>query len=230
MPELSKGSILGVVTLQCMAILTMLAVVLFLSAWKINWIGAWIFLGVYGICYWITTYLLFTMVPELMEERKKKKEGVPKTDKVLVFLYQTMYFPVFVIAGLDERYQWTTMNLSTSLLFLIPVIAAFVIMTWAPLSNPYLETYIRIQTEKGHHVCDKGPYSCIRHPAYLGLILFFTGIPLALGSLWALIPGIIASTLVIVRTVFEDNFLLNELSGYDKYSRKVKYRLIPGIW
>jgi protein-S-isoprenylcysteine O-methyltransferase Ste14 len=103
-------------------------------------------------------------------------------------------------------------------------------MTWAPLVNRHLETYIRIQKDREHNVCDKGPYRYIRHPAYSGLILLFISIPVSLGSWLGLIPALVAVVLVSIRTFLEDTILKKELPGYIEYSNYVRYRLIPRVW
>jgi protein-S-isoprenylcysteine O-methyltransferase Ste14 len=54
--------------------------------------------------------------------------------------------------------------------------------------------------------------------------------PLALGSVWALIPGTLTTVLVVIRTALEDRTLQEELDGYREYAQRVRYRLIPGIW
>ena len=54
--------------------------------------------------------------------------------------------------------------------------------------------------------------------------------PLALGSLWALIPAILLCPFLVLRTVWEDQTLQEELSGYKEYARRVRYRLVPGVW
>jgi protein-S-isoprenylcysteine O-methyltransferase Ste14 len=79
-------------------------------------------------------------------------------------------------------------------------------------------------------VCQTGPYKYVRHPGYVGFILQSISTPILLGSLWALLPGVIAAVSLIVRTVFEDRMLQLELSGYDVYRQKVRFRLLPGIW
>jgi protein-S-isoprenylcysteine O-methyltransferase Ste14 len=56
------------------------------------------------------------------------------------------------------------------------------------------------------------------------------GLPLALGSWWALIPGGLLALLFVVRTALEDRMLRDELPGYLAYTRRTCYRLIPGIW
>jgi hypothetical protein len=55
------------------------------------------------------------------------------------------------------------------------------------------------------------------------------GMPLALGSLWALIPAVMLCPLLVARTVLEDRTLHNELPGYEEYAQRVTYRLIPGV-
>jgi protein-S-isoprenylcysteine O-methyltransferase Ste14 len=40
----------------------------------------------------------------------------------------------------------------------------------------------------------------------------------------------IAMIITIIRTVLEDRILQAELPGYQDYARRVRYRLIPGIF
>ncbi len=75
-----------------------------------------------------------------------------------------------------------------------------------------------------------GPYRFVRHPMYVGILFMSSGMPLLLGSWWALIPGLLTIILFFVRTALEDKTLQAELPGYVEYSQKVRYRLIPGIW
>jgi protein-S-isoprenylcysteine O-methyltransferase Ste14 len=65
---------------------------------------------------------------------------------------------------------------------------------------------------------------------YLGVIVLMMGIPLVLGSYWALVPGGLIGVLFVIRTALEDKFLQSDLAGYKEYSKRVRYRLIPGIW
>ena len=110
------------------------------------------------------------------------------------------------------------------------IVVFFWLITWAPLANAHLETYVRIQTERDHRVCDTGPYRFIRHPAYVGLALFFVALPISLGSLWGLVPGTAAVALLIIRTALEDRTLQRELPGYAAYAQRVRFRWIPGVW
>ena len=86
------------------------------------------------------------------------------------------------------------------------------------------------QDDRGQEVVDSGPYHFIRHPMYLGIIILFLCLGPALGSLYALIPGVLIDVLYLIRTAKEDQMLQKELAGYQDYAEKVRYRLLPGIW
>jgi protein-S-isoprenylcysteine O-methyltransferase Ste14 len=70
----------------------------------------------------------------------------------------------------------------------------------------------------------------VRHPGYAGNILPLLGIVLALSSVWTLIPAMAALIITVIRTTLEDRTLQDELPGYRDYARRVRYRLIPGIF
>ena len=96
--------------------------------------------------------------------------------------------------------------------------------------NSHLRSPARIQTERGHKLIDTGPYALVRHPGYVGGILFCVGTALCLGSLGALIAAGLASALLVLRTRWEDQTLQAELAGYKEYTRRVRSKLLPGVW
>jgi len=97
-------------------------------------------------------------------------------------------------------------------------------------TNAHFESTVRIQKERGHQVCEAGPYRFVRHPGYGGMIFMYMGMPLILGSWWAFIPVFMIIMLVFIRTALEDRTLQRELSGYSEYARKTRFRLLPGVW
>ena len=101
---------------------------------------------------------------------------------------------------------------------------------WALAENRYFYSVVCIQVDRGHRVCDSGPYRIVRHPGYAGNILALLGIALALSSVWTLIPAAVALSITVIRTVLEDHTLQEELPGYREYAQRVRYRLIPGIY
>jgi len=106
----------------------------------------------------------------------------------------------------------------------------YALVTWAMTANAFFSLVNRIQAERGHSVATQGPYRLVRHPGYAGAIVFELASPLALGSLWALIPGVVSALLMIARTGLEDRSLHTELPGYADYARQTPYRLLPGVW
>ncbi len=228
--RMSPGRRLLLVIVQGVVLIALLAAILMASAGSLSWRRGWLVTGVYAACFFVSSTILMLNVPELMDERRKKHANVKAWDRPLVLAYQVLYFPMFIVSGLDHRFGWSRVPPGVSLLALLLIVVFFWLVTWAPLANAHLETYVRIQTERDHRVCDTGPYRVIRHPAYAGLALFFAALPLSLGSLWGLVPGVVAITFLLIRTVLEDRTLQRELPGYAGYAQRVRFRWVPGVW
>jgi protein-S-isoprenylcysteine O-methyltransferase Ste14 len=172
--------------------------------------------------------------PGLLAERDQSPNmpGVKKWDKVLSPLMGvSISFPLIIVAGLDHRNGWSpAFPLWLNLLGLFLVASGYALAVWALVENRFFSGTVRIQTERGHVVCDTGPYRLMRHPGYAGNILPLAGMVLAFSSLWTIIPAAVALIIVLVRTALEDRTLQEELPGYREYARNVRYRLFPGIW
>jgi protein-S-isoprenylcysteine O-methyltransferase Ste14 len=138
---------------------------------------------------------------------------------------------MLIIAGLDKRFEWSP-NLPLLLHITAFVITAlgYSLGTWATSVNRFFSAVVRIQRDRGHTVVSSGPYRLIRHPGYAGAVVTSLATPLLLGSLWALIPAVLAVCLIIIRTALEDRTLQEELEGYHDYAERVRYRLLPGVW
>ncbi len=172
--------------------------------------------------------------PGLLAERNnfKKLDDAKPWDRVLAPLMAlSLSFPLFIVAGLDHRFGWSPVfPLWLNILGLILIALGYSLAMWALVENRFFSGVVRIQTDRGHVVCDSGPYRIIRHPGYAGNILPLPGIALALGSVWTLIPAAVALIIVVTRTALEDRTLQEELPGYREYAQRVRYRLIPWIY
>ena len=172
--------------------------------------------------------------PGLMAERQniENTQNAKAWDKVLAPLMAvSVGFPMVIVAGLDHRYSWSSeFSLWLIVFGFILISFGYAFATWALAENRFFSSVVRIQTDRGHVVCDSGPYRFVRHPGYAGNILALFGIVLALGSVWTLIPTAVALIISVIRTVLEDKTLQQELSGYRDYAQRVRYRLIPGIY
>jgi len=172
--------------------------------------------------------------PGLTAERQniEKMQSAKAWDKVLAPLMAlSISFPLVIVAGLDHRFSWSPeFPLWLIVLGFILISLGYAFAGWAFVENRFFSSTVRIQTDRGHVVCDSGPYRIVRHPGYAGNILPLLGIVLALGSVWTLIPAMVALIITVIRTTLEDRTLQDELPGYRDYARRVRYRLIPGIF
>ena len=172
--------------------------------------------------------------PGLMAERGNfaKAQDVKTWDKVLAPLMAlSVSFPLLIVAGLDHRFGWSpAFPAWLNILGLILIVLGYTFAGWALAENRFFSTVVRIQTDRGHMVCDSGPYRIVRHPGYAGNILALPGIVLAFGSVWTIIPVIVALIIAVIRTALEDKTLQEELPGYRDYVCRVRYRLIPGVY
>jgi len=174
--------------------------------------------------------------PGLLAERQrawsKDSADVKPWDRVLAPLMAvSLSFPLVIVAGLDHRFDWSPdFPIGLETLGFGMILLGYGFATWAFVENRFFSSMVRIQTDRGHAVCDSGPYRLVRHPGYAGNILPLPGIVLALGSVWTLIPAAVALIILIARTALEDRTLQRELPGYRDYSGAVRYRLIPGVY
>jgi protein-S-isoprenylcysteine O-methyltransferase Ste14 len=153
-------------------------------------------------------------------------------DKVLAPLMAlSLSFPLVIVAGLDHRYGWSPLFPTwLNIVGLLLVALGYAFATWAFAENRFFSSVVRIQTDRGHVVCDSGPYRIVRHPGYAGNLLALPGLVLALDSAWTLIPAGVALVVALLRTALEDRTLQEELPGYREYKSRVRYRLLPGVY
>ncbi|WP_345989870.1 isoprenylcysteine carboxylmethyltransferase family protein [Sulfurimonas sp. HSL1-2] len=172
--------------------------------------------------------------PGILAERAsmEKAKSAKPWDKILAPLMAlSLSFPLVIVAGLDHRYGWTPlMPVWLNILGLVLIVLGYAFAAWAIVENRFFATTVRIQTERGHTVCDSGPYTFVRHPGYAGNLLALAGIIVALDSLWTLIPAAAALVIAVIRTALEDRTLQEELPGYPDYAERVRYHLFPGIY
>jgi protein-S-isoprenylcysteine O-methyltransferase Ste14 len=204
----------------------------FLPAGTWTWLRGWLFILVIVVASIPATLYLRRVNPDVIAARINRHEGTKRWDLVLgwIFILPTMLAMPIVAALDDGRFHWLPVPWWGCLPGYILLITGMLGLTWAESVNKFFEPSVRIQTDRGHKVIDTGPYALVRHPGYVSAFLVFIGMPLTLGSLWALIPAILLCLLLVLRTIWEDQTLREELAGYEEYAQRVRYRLIPGVW
>ncbi len=172
--------------------------------------------------------------PGLLADRQdiENIQGAKSWDKVLAPLMAlSLGFPMVIVAGLDHRYGWSPLfPLWLNVIGFILIAPGYAFAAWALAENRFFYSVVCIRLDRGHAVCDSGPYRIVRHAGYAGNIPPLLGIALALGSVWTLIPAAVALVITMTRTALEDQVLHEELPGYQDYAQRVRYRLIPGVY
>jgi protein-S-isoprenylcysteine O-methyltransferase Ste14 len=226
-----KTKIIGLYILDQILSVASMAVALFWSAGRIDWWAAWAAIAVWLAWFAATDILMLRFNPDLMAERLNPPKGAKTWDRIILSIFRLTTLVRYIVAGLDQRYGWSAgFPLAIQIAGLMGCVLSYALLAWAMVSNTFFSQIVRIQTERGHAVVVEGPYRYVRHPAYLGMIVFEPAMSILLASWWALLPSGVCVILIILRTALEDRTLQAELTGYVDYARQVRYRLLPGIW
>ena len=205
----------------------LVGVLIFLPAGTLRFFGGWLLMGILFVPMFCAGLVMLAKNPNLLRSRLDAREKRAEQDK-LVKLSGLMFLVGFVVAGIDFRFRWlplpTWVNWAAAALFLL----AYILYAEVLRENAYLSRTIEVQ--EGQKVVDTGLYGIVRHPMYSATLLLFLSMPLVLGSILSFLCFLYYPALIIKRLKDEEVFLEQELPGYADYKKKVKYRLIPGLW
>lgn len=208
-----------------------LLVLVFLPAGRLDWLPGWVFVAFVVVAFCISVLVLWRVNPAIYRARSRFQPGTKRWDMVLLWLMLPAMVAEVPLAAFDAgRMSWSAVPLPAVILGYALLGAGIAVTAWAQAVNRFFEPGVRIQRERGQHVISSGPYAIVRHPGYVAALMMFAGLALALASWWALIPAAWAGALLVLRTGWEDALLRAELDGYADYARRVRYRLVPGLW
>ncbi len=225
MSNLISRTIIGFISLMLS-----LALALFLSAGSSSFWQAWVYLAVFAVCVVLITAYLLKYNQKLLSSRVRAGPAAEtqKPQKIITGLANVFFILLFIVSGLDFRFHWSDVPRAVSLLSDGVVALGFFIVFLVFRANSYASATIEVSNEQ--KVITTGPYRVVRHPMYTGAILLLVFSPLALGS-WVGVPFSLPVILAVTaRLLEEEKFLCANLSGYEEYTQKVRYRLIPFIW
>jgi protein-S-isoprenylcysteine O-methyltransferase Ste14 len=208
-------------------VLVSISALIFLSAWTFNYWQAWIFLAVFAVSITAIFIDLAKNDPHLLARRVKTNEK-EKSQKVIRSLVNLAFTAAIVVSALDHRCAWSA--LPPQLVFAGDAIVLLGLLTIFFVFKENTFTAQTVEVEAGQSVISTGPYAHVRHPMYVGGLVFILGIPLALGSWWGLLTMTLFAPAIAWRILDEEKLLTKDLPGYAEYRNKVKYRLIPFVW
>ena len=207
--------------------LLLVGLLIFLPAGTLAYPGGLLFLCLLFVPMLLMGIVMLARARDLLAKRldAKEKQAAQKGVQSLAGL---VFMAGFVLAGLDFRFGWSDVPLPVVIAASVIFLIGYGLYAEVMRENAYLSRTVKV--EEGQTVISTGLYGIVRHPMYLASVLMFLSIPLVMGSWYALIPFAFYPLLMVVRILDEEKLLTAELSGYEEYKRKVKFRLIPFIW
>jgi len=205
---------------------------LFASAGTLQWLSAWVFLVTSAALGPLCGWWLYRSDPALLAERLRPviQRNQPAADKAFIIAFIAAILAWLIVIGLDRRSLASNVPLAFQVLGFVLYLACTMFTMWVFRENSFAAPVVKLQAERAQHVISTGPYAHVRHPMYTGMIMFFAGVPLLLGSWWGLAVAPVLLLLLTVRIRIEERTLRAGLPGYSDYAARVRYRLLPGLW
>lgn len=233
LPDTGKRNSNPVWTYSLRIVVAWLAVSLlvFGGAGRLDWLMGWVFSALWIVPKLAWIWLILRRDPGLAAERVDDHANTQPWDRTILRIYGVFAFGSILVASLDQRWGWSgEVPAALVIAAVILYLAANLLVGWITHVNTFFSSVARIQTDRGQVVVDQGPYAIVRHPTYSLTVILWLTTPLILESWWGIVPGALAALMMILRTRLEDRMLRAELPGYAEYARRVRYRLLPGVW
>ena len=207
--------------------LLLVGLLLFLPAGSFAYWQAWLLIGILFVPMFLAGLVMMAKSPELLRKRLSAKEEQMEQKQVIAFS-GLMFLAAFVLAGLNFRFGWLRqprwLVWAAAVLFLL----GYLLYAEVLRENAYLSRTIEVQ--ENQKVIDTGLYGVVRHPMYAATILLFLAMPLVLGSPLSFAVMLLYLPIIAKRIRNEEAVLEQGLEGYTDYKKRVKYKVIPGIW
>lgn len=219
--------LIGAIVVRMVAAVLALAGLFFGTAGTFDYWEAWIYLIVVFVPTCLVLLFLARRDPALLERRLRRTER-RSAQRTALSLSTLVILLAFVLPGLDRRFGWSSVPapavIAADGVFLVGYGLFFLVLR----ENSFASRVVEIQA--GQRVVATGPYRWVRHPMYLAVLVTYIASPLALASIWALLPALFLPIILAGRIRDEERLLESELEGYREYQAKTRYRLFPGVW
>ena len=204
-----------------------LGLLIFLPAGSLGYWQGWLLMGILFVPMFVAGLVMMVKNPELLRKRLNAKEQ-EKEQKTVVALSGLLFVAVFVVAGLNWRFQWWVLPNWVVWMAAVVFLACYALYAEVLRENTYLSRTIEVQEHQ--KVIDTGLYGVVRHPMYMATTLLFLMMPLVLASPFSFLIMLLYIPLIAKRIRNEETVLELGLEGYSEYKQRVKYKVLPYIW
>ena len=205
----------------------LLGLLLFLPAGTFAYWQGWLLMGILFVPMFVAGLVMMVKRPELLRRRLNAREEQTEQKQVIAWS-GLMFLAAFLLAGLNFRFGWIVLPRwlvwTAAGLFLL----GYLLYAEVLRENVWLSRTIEVQEHQ--KVIETGLYGIVRHPMYAATLLLFLSMPLVLGSVLSFAVMLLYLPIISKRIRNEEAVLEQGLEGYADYKKRVKYRLIPGIW
>jgi len=226
-PQRSRTSLLLATLFRVAAGILLFAALLFLPAGTTHYWQAWLYLVVLFTPMILALILFYLRAPALLERRMRSREPQPGQVPI-VLVASALIIAAYLVPGFDRRYGWSNVPDWLALLAAALVVLSYAFLLYTLWTNRFAARVVDV--EEGQRAITTGPYAVVRHPMYLAITLLFLFTPLALGSYWGMLAGLLLPVVLVARIDGEETLLRKELEGYEAYCQKVRYRMLPFLW
>ena len=211
-------------------LLAFMGLALFLPAGTLNFWEAWVWLAVFFLPAALITTFFLKEDPRLIERRLHAGPTAEKRlrQKIIQSMASLFFLLLVLVPAFDHRFHWSHVPAALALLADAGVLTGLVMVFFVFRENSFTPAVIEVSA--GQRVISTGPYAAVRHPMYAGGLLLIAFTPVALGSWWGSLCVPPMFLVIVLRLLDEERFLVGSLPEYEGYIRKVRYRLIPGVW
>jgi protein-S-isoprenylcysteine O-methyltransferase Ste14 len=205
---------------------------LFACAGTLHWPSAWVFLVTSALLGPLCGWWLYRVDPALLAERLRPvlQKEQPAADKVFMTVFVAAMLAWLTLTGVDRRIASSHMPVALHALGFVLYLASTLFILRVFRENSFAAPVVKLQAGRAQRVISTGPYAHVRHPMYSGMMLFFAGVSLLLGSWWGLVMVPLFVILFAIRIGIEERTLREGLPGYSDYVTRIRYRLLPGVW
>lgn len=192
-----------------------------------NWIQIFEYLGLGTFILWSLVERGFTLTNQQQDQGHKQSRL--SFWLISLFWYGTMLFSILDAWGLQlTLFAQPLWGLRITGLALA---AAGLLLRFIARKDLGKQYSVHVETSNEHQLVTGGIYRSIRHPAYLGLLCLFLGIPLCMGSWGSLALAAAGGIPAVIYRINIEEKSLGEWFGeqYREYQTK-SWRLIPYIW